>query len=485
MALDQVMRAQAQEVNTQAPIYAAKVTRVTSPTEIFVMAPTYSDFEYGPVKLAGPQNPTVGDECLLQFDSDNNPWIHKRAAAAVNTTVPAGGITGQILAKNSNADGDTEWITSAAGGGTVTLDPWHNVGDAGEPAFQNGWINTVTVGYGKLRFRKDPEGRVWVQGVITTGTGVAFTLPVGYRPVRSQFFVILQDGGVAGTYLNVATDGTVTPTRTQTTAYIDCSFDTESVTSIINTQAIAMDAWHSVGSGGEPAFQNSWGNLGGEAPVQFKKDPFGNVKFRGTLTGVTSGTVAFTLPVGYRPPTGRVRNVSINNQGASGWAQVNVGTDGTVTAWFDTLGGIYVSLDQVEFDTDTVSNYVVGAVPTPPETPRYIGAAGQPAFVNSWVHYDNTSATPGLAGQRDVRFWRHQGHVYLAGLCKNGTVGSIAFTLPVGYRPDVITGGNQLIIPIVSNAAYGAILIYANGDVVCWQGSNFYFAFDGVVFKHA
>lgn len=80
MALDQIMRAQAQEVTTSAPIYAAKVTRIVSPTEIYVVAPTYSDFEYGPAKLAGPQNLVVGSECLLQFDSDNEPWIHQRQA---------------------------------------------------------------------------------------------------------------------------------------------------------------------------------------------------------------------------------------------------------------------------------------------------------------------------------------------------------------------------------------------------------------------
>lgn len=38
-------------------------------------------------------------------------------------TVPAGGTTGQVLAKASAADGDTEWVTGGGGGGGPTISP--------------------------------------------------------------------------------------------------------------------------------------------------------------------------------------------------------------------------------------------------------------------------------------------------------------------------------------------------------------------------
>jgi hypothetical protein len=145
-----------------------------------------------------------------------------------------------------------------------------------------------------------------------------------------------------------------------------------------------------------------------------------------------------------------------------------------------TIGQVLAKNSNADWDTQWTS-----IVPDPPEAVRYVGAAGQPALQNSWIHYDSNSATPLMAGQRDVRFWRHHGHVYLAGLCKNGTASTIAFTLPVGYRPADIGGGNQLILPVVSNGLFGAILIYANGDVSMWQGSTAYFSLDGVVFRHA
>ena len=61
---------------------------------------------------------------------------------------------------------------------------WRSVGAGGvEPAFTNSWVN-----YGSphqvARFRKNPGGKVEIQGLIRSGTlsAAAFTLPVGYRP---------------------------------------------------------------------------------------------------------------------------------------------------------------------------------------------------------------------------------------------------------------------------------------------------------------
>lgn len=64
--------------------------------------------------------------------------------------------------------------------------------------------------------------------------------------------------------------------------------------------AASEEAWHSVGGGGEPAFEGTWANAGGAyQTLQFKK--VGNeVRIRGVVSGV--GGIIFTLPSGYRPP---------------------------------------------------------------------------------------------------------------------------------------------------------------------------------------
>lgn len=43
-------------------------------------------------------------------------------AGASGTGVPAGGATGQVLTKKSNADGDADWEASGGGGGGISED---------------------------------------------------------------------------------------------------------------------------------------------------------------------------------------------------------------------------------------------------------------------------------------------------------------------------------------------------------------------------
>jgi hypothetical protein len=113
------------------------------------------------------------------------------------------------------------------------MDPWHNVGAAGEPAFANGWVNNGAP-YQVAAFRKDPLGKVQIRGLINGGTinQPAFTLPVGYRPVGHQFFAS-EGGGAYARFTINATNGTVTPgPGTGSIDLSNCEFDTDSVTAM-------------------------------------------------------------------------------------------------------------------------------------------------------------------------------------------------------------------------------------------------------------
>lgn len=75
---------------------------------------------------------------------------------------------------------------------TYDDDPWHYVGAAGEPAFQNGWVNYGS-NWENARFRKDAAGNVIIQGLVKSGATqtVIFTLPEGYRtPSEGSGFLI-------------------------------------------------------------------------------------------------------------------------------------------------------------------------------------------------------------------------------------------------------------------------------------------------------
>lgn len=73
---------------------------------------------------------------------------------------------------------------------------WHEIGDPGEPAFQNFWTNIGGV-RAPARYRKI-AGIVFVEGSITAGNSSAtvFTLPVGYRPMfELRLPAVALDGG--------------------------------------------------------------------------------------------------------------------------------------------------------------------------------------------------------------------------------------------------------------------------------------------------
>jgi len=98
-----------------------------------------------------------------------------------------------------------------ATGGTVTVEPWKYVGEAGEIAFDGDWENDpglVPSVFGPLRYRKEGDV-VRVEGCVSgdspdpsSATGVA-TLPEGYRPehitVVSGATSIDSDGDPLGT----------------------------------------------------------------------------------------------------------------------------------------------------------------------------------------------------------------------------------------------------------------------------------------------
>ena len=71
-------------------------------------------------------------------------------------------------------------------------DHWHYVGETGEPAFANSWVNYDIDNWADARFMKDATGVVHIQGMIKDGTISAslpaFVLPAGYRPIDDLIY---------------------------------------------------------------------------------------------------------------------------------------------------------------------------------------------------------------------------------------------------------------------------------------------------------
>ena len=104
---------------------------------------------------------------------------------------------------------------------------------------------------------------------------------------------------------------------------------------LINENFLTVEDWNT------PSLINSWAD-GGTDPGYYK-DPFGRVWLKGDFTTGTSGTVAFNLPSGYRPPQDMYFPILLTSAATGGFILIDTGGDVYITrgaAATATLNGI-------------------------------------------------------------------------------------------------------------------------------------------------
>ncbi len=94
---------------------------------------------------------------------------------------------------------------------TFESEDWHEVGDGGEPAYQNGWVEYNATEYGGASFYKDASGVVYLRGLVKSGTvnTTIFTLPTGYRPEMRLLCSVQSGSNTTGYRLDVMQTGEV------------------------------------------------------------------------------------------------------------------------------------------------------------------------------------------------------------------------------------------------------------------------------------
>ena len=129
---------------------------------------------------------------------------------------PDGGLTGAYITESSpdkvpsaaSADRATSADSADLANSVAPPEPYRVIGNAGNPAFENGCTNLGGV-YETAAFFKDREGMVHLRGAVTCpGTSqTAFQLPPGYRPAAGKVHAELVATNAADGDSEVVVDG--------------------------------------------------------------------------------------------------------------------------------------------------------------------------------------------------------------------------------------------------------------------------------------
>lgn len=203
-----------------------------------------------------------------------------------------------------------------------------------------------------------------------------------------------------------------------------------------------------------PTLTSPWTNYGGiHADVTYYKDPDGFVTLSGLASGASNTTVAFTLPVGYRPVADCALATIANDQIAyidldvdNGFVQ---GTMASQNGWFSFSGR--------RFPTADVTGWVA------------------PTLNSPWVNWGAGRITAGYVKDSC-------GFVHLKGELNGGSMGSTIFTLPEGFRPP-----SSQIFQVFTHASdfqplMGRLDIDPNGNVVIQTGNSYKVGLTGITF---
>ena len=126
----------------------------------------------------------------------------------------------------------------------------------------------------------------------------------------------LKRNTVAGTAVKESSLGTVPSANTARAADTAARADTAALAdrALVAANITAPEGFHEIGAPGEPAFIPPCAQYSGNPSLQsvgFYKDREGVVHLRGAYSCTSAGEIAFNLPRGYRPASGKAHTQAI------------------------------------------------------------------------------------------------------------------------------------------------------------------------------
>jgi hypothetical protein len=411
---------------------------------------------------ASPPVVLVGDaEEDLPMRVVGNPWDYHPGDTVIYALIPGGPVVLGILPMvGSELDPTDEDFT-----------PWREIGAAGEPAFQNSWVNFGGVDdHETAAFWQQSDGWVRLKGLIKDGTATdgttIFTLPSGYRPVSTQTFV---------TWTNAAT----AVIRISSLGNVQCHANCSSVSLSLNGIAFPGSWTNQISTFDEWVVNHSrWSvpDLGaGMIP--------GNVTTIGDHLPnlyVRSDGWVWAMGAIDTPSAAAANLMKLVDHAAKGYhglvlcgfgfgiARYTVGGHGNAGAygprnWYNDL-----AVDAVHY-LGGLNYFGIGG-----RRGDDCGQMSQIAnFLNGWNHFSGAYQL--------VRYYKDvHGVVHVNGLAQgNASTADTIFNLPAGYRP-----GKRQVFNGMWNNAQGRTDVLANGDVIAvGHPNNTWHALSSIMFR--
>lgn len=369
---------------------------------------------------------------LISYNINGGAWTGTTLSGATTSyTIDADrGDTVSFKVAATNGSYTSNYTTDAA-----TLDLWTDF------SLQNGWV-TYSATYNSPQFTKTSSGRVFLKGLVKSGTTtngtVIASLPPGYRPQGRLVFQAATSANVPGR-IDVLANGDV--------VIVSGSANWISMDNISFLPSSAPYTWNDL------PFYNGWSNYGsGYENVHATKDNLGRVNMQGlsragTLTNNTVMNQMSDIDSSYYPPTALHFPA-----GGSGFSEFWV--------WYTT--------GQVAKRGAQTSSYMgLQALYYPGTT----GSWSSPTLQNGWVNYGGSYPT--------LQYTRDSDKVVtVRGLVKSGTTtgGTVIANLPLGYRPP-----GQELFTVASNDDFGRVDVTTSGNIIVqsvdntWVALNFSF----------
>jgi hypothetical protein len=321
---------------------------------------------------------------------------------------PSGTVT--VLAESAFAD--AQCFTSLEGASFA-------LSDFTPLVLQSGWANgpfSTRAPAAALR-----SGIVHLRGAIAGGAnGLAFTLPVGFRPSTNVYVPVDMCGAKKGR-LFIPPSGVVSVIAKDAFADAQCFTSLEGVSFALNAAGFTA-----------LTLEGGWSN----APFATRNasviNDNGMIRLAGAI-GSGAGTQIFTLPVGFRPSTDVYVPVDLCNA-----------RNGRLIV--QPTGAVFVQAETAFADAQCFTSLESAAFA--------LNAGGFTTLTldSGWIHAP--------FGTRNAAARNDKGVIRLEGAIGSGTASQV-FTLPVGFRP-----ANSVFVPVhLCNARKGRLNISPSGVV--------------------